>query len=214
VEARKVRGSYAKGRSRREEILQVALEVFAAEGYRGGSLLAVSRRVGLTDAGILHHFPSKEHLLMAVLELCEAEDRAWVRAMTAASGADGTPVMPWPDRLLEAGRRIISRPEVAHLEATLAAESVHPDHPAHAWFRDRQRRLRREIADGMRVEHDLGHLPPGTDPDLAAAHLLAVLAGLKNQWLLDPGGLDPVAALADYLAPYRAALPAPKPGHH
>jgi hypothetical protein len=147
---------------------------------------------------------------MAVLELCEAEDRDWVRAMTAASEVDGAPVMPWPDRLLEAGRRMISRPELARLEATLAAESVHPDHPAHAWFRDRQRRLRREIADGLHAEHGLGHLPPGTDPDLAAAHLLAVLAGLKNQWLLDPERVDPVAALADYLTLYRDAVPVPK----
>ncbi len=190
--------------------MRAALEVFAEQGYRGGSLVAVARRVGLSDAGIIHHFPSKEHLLMEVLQLCEAEDRAWVRAVTADDRVDGVPAMPWPDRVLEAGRRMVSRPEVARLAATLAVESVQPDHPAHGWFRDRHRRFRQEITDGLRAEQRLGHIPPDADPDLFAAHLLAILVGLQNQWLLDPEGIDLVAVLADYLAPYRVAGPVPK----
>jgi AcrR family transcriptional regulator len=205
VDAARARGSYAKGRARREEILRVALEVFATQGYRGGSLVAVARRVGLTDAGILHHFPSKEHLLLELLQLCEAEDRAWVRSVMAGAQAGGAPALPWTERILEVGRRMIARPEVTRLASTLAGEGLDPDHPVHAWLRDRTRRLRRELADGLRAEQRLGHFPAGADPDRFAAHLLAVLEGLQHQWLLDPDEVDLVAALDDYLAPYRPA---------
>jgi AcrR family transcriptional regulator len=198
------RGSYVKGRARREEILRVAIEIFAAQGYRGGSLAAIARRVGLSEAGVLHHFPSKEHLLLEVLQLRDDEDRAWVRAVTADEQVPG-----WTERLIQAGQRMVSRPELARLYATLAAESLYADHPAHAWFRDRNRRIRQELADALRLEQRFGRFPATADPDLTAVHLVAVLEGLQAQWLLLPGEIDLVAALADYLAPYADGREAP-----
>jgi AcrR family transcriptional regulator len=193
------RGSYAKGRARREEIVQVALDVFATQGFRGGSLSTIAKRVGLSEAGVVHHFPSKEHLMLEVLRLREAEEWAGARAVTA-----GDEALAWGERLVEAGRHIVSRPELARLDSTLAAESLDPEHPAHAWFRDRNRRLRRELADGLRGEQRRGGFPAGADPDLVAAHVLAVLAGLQTHWLIAPDEVDLVAVLTDYLAPYTA----------
>jgi hypothetical protein len=46
---------YAKGRARREEILRVALEIFASQGYCGASLTVIARQVGLSEAGVLRH---------------------------------------------------------------------------------------------------------------------------------------------------------------
>ena len=60
-------GEYAKSRARRQEIIDAAVEVFATVGYHKGSLRDVADRVGMSQAGLLHHFPSKEHLLQAVL---------------------------------------------------------------------------------------------------------------------------------------------------
>ncbi|WSQ15865.1 TetR/AcrR family transcriptional regulator [Streptomyces sp. NBC_01231] len=36
-----------------------ALEVFAARGFRAGSLNDIGKAAGLTRAGLLHHYPSK-----------------------------------------------------------------------------------------------------------------------------------------------------------
>ncbi len=58
----------ARSRERRAEIVRAALDVIAERGYRGASLAAVAERVGLTQQGLLHHFPTKEALLVAVLE--------------------------------------------------------------------------------------------------------------------------------------------------
>lgn len=51
-----------------DRILDAAKKVFAARGFRGGSLNDVAVLAGYTRAGLLHHFPSKESLLLALLE--------------------------------------------------------------------------------------------------------------------------------------------------
>ena len=63
------RSSYPKGVRKREEILDVALEVFADEGYRGTSLRTVASRCALTVAGVMHYFESREDLLTQILSL-------------------------------------------------------------------------------------------------------------------------------------------------
>lgn len=57
----------ARSTERRAEIVRAALEVIAERGYRGASLSAVAERVGLSQQGLLHYFPTKEALLVAVL---------------------------------------------------------------------------------------------------------------------------------------------------
>jgi hypothetical protein len=48
-------------------------DVFSTSGYRAGSLKDVAVKVGLSQAGLLHHFPSKEALLEALLTLRDEE---------------------------------------------------------------------------------------------------------------------------------------------
>ena len=52
------RGEYAKSAQRRQQIVDAAVEVFSLAGYRKGSLRDVADKVGLCQAGLLHHFPS------------------------------------------------------------------------------------------------------------------------------------------------------------
>ncbi|MFY1669324.1 TetR family transcriptional regulator [Plantactinospora sp. WMMB334] len=52
----------------RARILRAALDLFAAQGYQRTPLRQIADRLGLTKAGVLYHYPSKEHLLMALAE--------------------------------------------------------------------------------------------------------------------------------------------------
>ncbi|MDA8330142.1 MAG: TetR/AcrR family transcriptional regulator [Candidatus Dormibacteraeota bacterium] len=52
----------------RERILEVALELFSEAGYDKTSLREVAERVGVTKAALYYHFPSKESVLMALIE--------------------------------------------------------------------------------------------------------------------------------------------------
>src|SRR5690606_20984100 len=70
------RGSYPKGQARKQQIVDVALAVFARSGYHSGSLREIARRVGLTPAGVMHHFASKEELFTEVLRQRDEKVRA------------------------------------------------------------------------------------------------------------------------------------------
>jgi AcrR family transcriptional regulator len=58
-----------------EGILDRAAALFARHGFEHTSLQAVADAVGLSKAGLLHHFPSKDALHEAVLALADALGR-------------------------------------------------------------------------------------------------------------------------------------------
>jgi AcrR family transcriptional regulator len=54
-------------RSRREEILDVAVGLFAARGYHGVSMDDIGSAAGVTGPALYHHFAGKEAMLAAAL---------------------------------------------------------------------------------------------------------------------------------------------------
>jgi AcrR family transcriptional regulator len=54
------------GKSTRDRILDVALDLFAEEGYDQTSLRQIADRMGFTKAALYYHFPSKTDMLMAL----------------------------------------------------------------------------------------------------------------------------------------------------
>src|SRR5699024_11862915 len=57
--------------TRSEAILDGAARLFAERGYHGSSLRDISREVGISHPGMLHHFASKDALLSAVIDRME-----------------------------------------------------------------------------------------------------------------------------------------------
>jgi AcrR family transcriptional regulator len=70
------RGSYAKGIAKREEILTSALDVIARNGYRRTSVRELADAVGLSQAGLLHYFSSKEELFQEIVRKRDEVDLA------------------------------------------------------------------------------------------------------------------------------------------
>lgn len=170
------RPGYAPG-GRRDAILDAALEEFAAGGYNGTSLAKVAERAGLTQQGLLHYFPSKQALLVGLLNRRDEVDAA------AAAEEDGRV------DLAEVVRRNVERPGIVQVYTVLSAESVTEGHPAQGYFRDRFERLRGEVEGRIRKEHG-DRLPSGVGPDEAAALLIAAMDGLQTQWLHAPEAID------------------------
>src|SRR5229473_7138316 len=52
----------------RDRVLQVAQALFAERGFRGTSLRDIAKRIGIKAPSLLHHFPSKQQLYLAVLD--------------------------------------------------------------------------------------------------------------------------------------------------
>src|SRR3954454_7885815 len=64
----------AKGEDRKQRILDVAQRLLARNGWRSTTLAQIAREAGVTAAGLLHHFESKEQLLHAVLDARDIDD--------------------------------------------------------------------------------------------------------------------------------------------
>jgi AcrR family transcriptional regulator len=64
----------------REEIREVALELFATRGYEQTSLREIAERLNITKAALYYHFPSKDELLGDILEPLVTELDAFLAA--------------------------------------------------------------------------------------------------------------------------------------
>ncbi len=179
----------ARSEERRADILRAALEVIAERGYRGSSLGAVAERVGLTQQGLLHYFPTKEALLLAVLEERDQWDTGGRRATPGG----------WRLELLASLVEYNAmRPGIVGTFSALLGESVTEEHPARPFFTRRYAQVRQEMAGVLRAEFgDL--LPGGLTPERAAPLLAAVMDGLQFQWLLDPDAVDMAGAFRDFM---------------
>lgn len=182
-----VRGPYAKTELRRAEILRAARDAFAVNGYPAASLRGIAARAGLSQAGLSHHFGSKEELLAAVLAEREAEERR--RAAQMVADGEGTDDVEGLERYLVELLRWHREEsvELTGMWAELATAARQREHPAHQYFVDRYGRVRTELTGLFERWVSEGVLRPGLDPVHAATLLMAVLDGLQLQWLLDPG---------------------------
>ncbi|MEU8783943.1 TetR/AcrR family transcriptional regulator [Streptomyces sp. NPDC048637] len=175
---------------RRAAILEAAMELIAERGYRRTSLAAVAERAGLTQQGLLHHFPTKELLLVGVLE---TRDRWDLASAAAAAGTRHTGTLA---QLVDYNA---TRPGLVQTYTVLSADSVTEDHPARAFFESRFRAVRAAMAEALRAECG-DTLPGGLTPERAAPLMVAVMDGLQLQWLLDPEEVEMPAAFRDFLA--------------
>lgn len=71
--------------SKRDEIVERALAVFAEEGYGRAGMDALAARIGVSKSSIYNHFESKDALILAALAVQEARIDALVSARVAAA---------------------------------------------------------------------------------------------------------------------------------
>lgn len=168
-----------KGEQTKNAILAAAEHVFAEAGYRGSSLASVAERAGVTQSGLLHHFKTKEELLLGVLEQHELVDDALLLRPLSRGGAsvlDGL-----GDLLVEySGNRVAVR-----LFSVLVAESTAVEHPGHEYMRRRYDKLRNRLVGALAAGIESGEVRSDAPlADLAAA-LIALMDGIQLQWIYD-----------------------------
>ncbi|MEV5751793.1 TetR/AcrR family transcriptional regulator [Actinoallomurus sp. NPDC052308] len=170
--------------NRREEIVDAALELIAERGYRRASLAQVAARVGITAQGLLHYFPTKDDLLVAVLA-----ERARREEVLAAASPE---VRPDVDSLLRWLTQVLQRntgePRLTQLHTVLSADSLTEGHPAQDVMRERYREVRDRFVEFIAAT-DSGAFP-GRRAEGLAALIVAAMDGLQLQWLLDRDRVD------------------------
>lgn len=74
--------------ARREQILEVALEIFGRSGYHGASMNEIAEAAGVTKPVLYQHFDSKSELFAALLDDVGTRMRTEI-AKATANAADG-----------------------------------------------------------------------------------------------------------------------------
>ena len=186
------RGSYPKGQARRQQIVDAALAIFAKSGYHASSLREIAKRVGVTTAGVMHHFASKEELFTEVLRQRDERVRG------AAGDVSET-------TLLDQTRKVVAYNQetrgLTSLYTVISAEATDTEHPAHQYFVDRYARGRELAEETLRDAIAHGRLRDDIDVSLAARLIPAVMDGLQQQWLLDDS-FDMTATFDEFLRGY------------
>lgn len=181
-------GVYAqRTRIRKQEILDSALVAFSQKGFYKASLADVASAAGITAAGLLHHFKTKEALLVELLAQRDLLDRP------LSAGGDRPRGRALLQHFVNTMARNMTRPVTTQMYAVLSAEGVTEGHPARQWFLDRYDGLRLALSTALTEAGADGDIATGLDADATAAAIIAVMDGLQIQWLYDPESVDMAA---------------------
>lgn len=176
------RKSYAKSAAIRQRILDACIQEFGRSGFYGATMKDIAARAEMSHPGLLHHFPTKESLLLAVLDYRDTRSTAvWQAALDELGNT--------PENTVRAMLAVVVanelEPGLAALHASLSAEATNPEHPAHSYFRERYRIFQQYYQDRFKEMKDLGYLTTTMSPRALAFTFIAVLDGLEVQWLYE-----------------------------
>ncbi|SHE25442.1 TetR/AcrR family transcriptional regulator [Actinomyces glycerinitolerans] len=169
-----------RGAERKAQIIDVATDLIGERGYWGISIQDIATRCAITDSAVLHHFGSKESLLLAVLESRDERDRralADLLGLARSELYDRLPNVSLIDFCDALVQRNASQPAIVALYAVLDAEALNPDHPAHQYFQERERLV---IESFARTASDLP-----LEPLMRGRLALSLMDGLQLRWLRD-----------------------------
>ncbi len=125
----------AKAYSRRDELIQVAIDLFAAHGYAGTSIRDIANVTGHSVSNVYHYFENKEALWLAILEHSAS---GIPELLKSAAQAPGEPVERFAKMLH------------AHLK-----ESMKHRREAKIFFIDEERLSRRGKKINQRVQKEI-----------------------------------------------------------
>lgn len=172
--------------TRRALIIDEAVKLIGEYGYNGFNLHDLAKRCGLSNGGVLYHFPSKEHLFLWMLEMLhEHQEQALapVVAQLEQELAANQPSMTTLQQLLHgiamAGH---DKPAAVQLFLTLKVEALSPEHPAYDYFQQVDASIRSLLTRACES------LSP--QPQRLARQLQAVMDGLLLQWLREDKAFD------------------------
>ena len=166
----------------KDDLRTHARHLFAQHGYEGVSMRDIAGSVGIRQSAIYNHFPSKQHLLV---DLMESHMRRLLEAMRISVGPTGTP----KERLTAFARfhvtYHIDQPEDVFL-AYMELRSLETDgRRAILPLRDAYEQTLRDILETGAKDGTFRL----TDCAVVSRALLAMLTGV-TVWFREPGRLD------------------------
>lgn len=169
-----------KGERTRRQLLEIAIELFGASGYRSTSVSEVTRTAGLTQAASYAYFDSKEELFR---EAVNADAEALIHEATAqVRDQQIQPRQLVPALLLYLGGGLATHPLAKRVLQGREPEVVDEliDLPA-------IHELGALVAEAIRAGRESGDVRDDLDPEAVGAGVEAMLLGLTMSLALGEG---------------------------
>jgi AcrR family transcriptional regulator len=192
----------ARGIARREAILDAAVRLFARKGFRGTGILGLAKEVGISHVGILHHFGTKEQLLLAVVEQRDRHQASRIDHLRELRGLEALRAIQ------QLGEDELIDDLHARLFVVLVSENLHPEDPLNHYFRARSQGVRGFVANAVRTGQADREIRRDADPERTAAEVIGFIAGISVQWVLHPEAVDLSAGYRQYVGRLIADLSA------
>jgi AcrR family transcriptional regulator len=171
-------GNRARGSETRQDILNSAIDLIARHGSRGVSLTEIAHAAGVSKAGLLHHFPTKDALLHAALDVRDQLDPH----VTPTYPAVGLEVFDDVESIV---REWTQRPATLGLFTELLTENLNPGDPLHERLVARASSVHANLARGLEAGKARGDVRVDADADVVAHAIIAFVNGLETYWQLD-----------------------------
>ena len=184
----------------RQRILDAAVDVFAEYGFHRFRIKEVAARVNLTEAGVLHHFSSKENLLHAVLEYRELNSKQVIAHLEQLSGLEALDAFP------EIAESIVAEPRRLQLYLLLEVEGLTPESSTRDFFMARNIANRKAVTKYIHDAQARGQFREDIDAEFLAREAVAFMDGIGLQWLTEGKTFDLVAAYRSYFDKFIANL--------
>ncbi|MCP1484643.1 AcrR family transcriptional regulator [Pseudomonas fluorescens] len=184
-----------KGEMRRAALLDAATVIFARDGYSSTSMRDIAVLAGITTAGLLYHFPSKEVLLAAFLERRDQRIISRFQELSNELTLDSF----FGFLRLSMG---FSIEDVSECQASIGMniESLSKNHPAWSWYQDRFHLTHEHARAHLALLIEASEIRAGVNVAALAQEIFSVMDGLQIQWLRSPADIDVMAVFDGYLA--------------
>lgn len=188
---------------RRAQVLDETIRIIGQRGYHGFTVQELAKRCGLSNAGLLYYFPSKDELLVAALQELERRETEAIQPISEHALRNGATD---PEAVLALFKAMVglgvSDPEGVRLDIILRSEALDASHPAYNTFRTRDRDVLNLFAKVL--------APYSQEPRATARRIYAVMDGLGEQWMRSNKAFDLLEEIVSAIVVFVPAL-APKP---
>ncbi len=191
----------AKGDLRKVDIIRASMVIFARDGFAGASLTNIAKVAGISQVGLLHHFPNKLALLRAVLEHRDQYIGGKLQEADQVASVQG-----FVDFLKLIMRFSIEDASVSQALMIINAESLSVTHPAHRWFSERFSIIHSHLQAHLKLLADAGEIRADVDVKQVSLEIAAMMDGMQIQWLRSPGDVAIEPAFARFLERLIAGL--------
>ena len=187
------RSQAERTRQRKEQVIREAIRFFGQNGYHGARLADIAKAAGVTEPGLLHHFPSKAHLLMEVLAERDHMDR---EKFGPSRHDEKKPPLAFLQELVNYNETV---PGLVQLFTVLVAESIDEKHPGHDFFKHRYHALREQTLIVLQEAQAQGKIRSDIPPEDLGIMLFAMMDGLQVQWLYEPKNIKIASLFEQFL---------------